>query len=647
MDDEVKRADLYLRAEYPHLITRIFKQRDGFYWIYINDYEDDFSKLEKEFGHSIKPLGTPVKITNILPTDFVQEIFPIKDTEIGENLHGLSLNIRDYRNLLTVKFPQINISYLESPNVEHKFVVYTDKIDNDKLKNEFIVFIKKSIPFEIVVVENLEEGMKKQKDKTEAMDKALSSIKTINPLAFSHLDGLDNPVMNVFPARQNKKKIPYEEKDEQLWFDNLSGMFSGSFTKSNIIDDIDKCNSCYIDYGTFQNVNIRNGIVLYDKIFVEPPIDFDRPSFCNTQKIKTDEITQLINENKLVFVLPQPYFRYDHDFLIELYNINPNCILSRRALSALIICDLVEINRKYFINTLNLSNCTYEISQIIQKLDENFEGINFYNALMWPQKALRSVLDVFLFGSTYRTAAFGINNLFMNIFSEGRKKEMELEFMVNSDKAHISSALNSHYFPHFADGKYSNRTVTSLMGNMLNLFKNSTTDGIQNYINNRKANLSKDIFSPINLIEVDEYISVSELSTIAKGYFSAGNFNSIISYLLSLQPDEMYKKINEYNQLVEKDINKKRNIATAINFSTSATIEAIGLFSQIPFFSVGISTGLKALKFAIDKTGIKNNEKIESIIGAFTKIGKKYDEKKAISFLSKINSVARLKKMYD
>jgi hypothetical protein len=642
MDEAVKRADLYLRTKYPHLITRIFKQKNGFYLIYISDYDGDFSKLEKEFDYSIKPIATPVKITNKIPIDFIHEIYPIKDTEIGADLHGLPLNIRDFRNLLTIKFPQINIIHLESPNTERKFVIYTDKINNEKIKNEFIDYIKKSIMFfEIVIIENLEEGMNKEKDETNARNKMLSSLRQDNPLAFSHLDGFDDPIMNVFPTRQNRKAIPYEERDEQLWFDKLNDMFLGTFTKSNIIGDIDKCNSCYIDYAIFQNVNIRNGIVLYDKIFIEPPVDSDRLSFCNDQKIKTDELIHLVKENKLVFVLPQPYFRYDFDFLIELYGINPNCILSRRALSALIICDLVEINKKYFINTLDIGNCIYEISQIVQKINGDFEKIDFYNTFMWPQRALRSVLEVLLFGSTYRTATFGINNLFMNIFSEERKKEIEFEFVVNADKAHISSALNSQYFPHFAEGKYSNRAVTSLMGNMLNLFKNSTTDGIQNYINNRQAYMAKNIFSPINLIEVDEYISVSELSTISQRYFSAANFNSIISYLLSFSPEEMNKKIKEYNQLVEKDINKKKNRATVIDFSTTAALDTIGLF--IPF----IGTGLKVLDVAIDKTGIKNNGKIESIREAFIKIGKKYDENKAVSFLSKINSVARLKKMYD
>jgi len=644
MNETVKRADLYLRAKYPHLITRIFKPKDGFYLIYVSNYEGDFSNLEKEFDHSIKPLGTPVIITQKMPIDFVQEIYPIKDTELGANLSGLPLNIRDFKNLLIIKFPEINIAHVHSPNAERKFIVYTDIINNDKLKNKFIDYIKESMMFfEIIIVENLEEGMKREKDETDARDKMLSSLKKDRPLVFSHLDGYDNPIMNVFPARQNRKVIPYEERDEQLWFDKLNEMFSGSFTKRNIISDIEKCNSCYIDYAIFQNVNIRNGIVLYDKIFVELPVDSDRRSFCNDQKIKTDEIIQLINENKLVFVLPQPYFRYDFDFLIELYNINPNCVLSRRALSALIICDLVEINRNYFINTLDIGNCIYEISQIIKNIDSNYEKIDFYNTLMWPKKALRSVLDIFLFGSTYRTATFGVNNLIVNMFSEERKKEAGFEFMVNADKVHISSALNSHYFPYFADDKYSNRTVTSLMGNILDLFKNSTTDGVQNYINNRHTLLSKGIFSPINLIEVDEYISISELSALSKKYSSPENFNSIISYLLSLPHEEMQKKIEEYNQLVKKDINKRKNISTAIDFSITAALDALSLIPYVCF----ISTGIKALNFAIDKAGIKNNKKIESIIGAFSKISQKHDENKTISFLSKINSVARLKRTYE
>ena len=647
MNEKVRRADLYLRARYPHLDTKIFKLSNGFYAILLNDFTGNFDDIQKEFDYAIKPITTPVTLYKNMPNNVEEELPIIKDTEIGDNFSGLPLTLPDLKYLLLAKFPMIEIIHLESYDRERKLNVYTNIIPDISIKERIIDFLYGlDIPMDFTIIENASDGIAKENDENEKRKAAFLSIPNKSPIAKVILDSFDDPIMRSLPTKLNKTRFIYEERDEQMWFEKLGEIYAGNFTKTNIRNGINTYSSCYIDYSLFNNVNIRNGIVLYDKIFIEPPVDSDIKTFCSIQKVNSDEIIQLCKENKVIFILPQPSFRYDFDFLNELYKINPNCILSRRALSALIICDLVEINKNYFIKTMGIADCVYEISEIIREIDKSYEKADLYNIFMWPQKALRSALEVFLFGSTYKVAVFGINNLFTDMLNEEQKKEIELEFVINSDKVHLSSALNSQYFPHFEnfEGKmYSNRTITSIMGNMLNFYKNSSFEKIKQYVIERGKIITDKSMLPVSLIEVDEYISVAEINTLSKTLFSSDNFNSILEYLHSLSSHDMEKKINEYNELVKKEINKRKNISSFIDFSLTAGMDALGPFIPIPF----VSTGLKIIESAIKRTGITKTKKIEKIREAFFKIGQNYDEKKAISFLSKINSVARLRKKYD
>ena len=641
MRESVRQSDLRLRAVYPHLETSIFKLNDIFYCILLKDFTGNFDDIVKNFDHNIKPIGIPVKLLKDKPEKVIEELPIIKDDEIGSNFSGLSLTLADINHLLIAKFPKVEIVHLETYDMERKMNVYTDNSLDDETKEIIINFLNTlDIQMEFHLIENKAEGMAKEEKKREERGKMLSSLDAIKPKARAFLDSLENQIMYSFPAKLNRKKIVFEERDEQMWFDKIGEIYSGNFTKQDIMNGINVSNSCYIDYTVFDNVNIRNGVVLYDRIFVEPPIEKNIKEFCFSQKVKSDEIIQLCKENKLAFILPQPGFRYDFDFFTELYNINPNCILSRRALSALIICDLVEINRNYFIKTLELSDSINEMTEVFKEIDKRCENFDIYSFFLWPQKALRTAFEVFLFGSTYKVAAFGVNNLFTVKLSDERKKEIELEFLINSNNVHLASALGSQYFPHFSGKEYSNQGVTSLMGNMLNLYKNSTTESLLSYLTGRQKLIENKPMLPVNLIEVNEYMNMTDLNSLSKRFFSPDNFGSILNYMLCLSPENMEKKIIEYNDLVEKEINRKRKLSSAVDLSVTATTDVIGLIpSMIPF----VGTGLKILNMVGKKVDLRKAKKIEKIAKALNTIGDVYDEKKAISFLSRINSVARLR----
>jgi len=250
MDERIRRTDLYLRARYPHLNTTIFRLSNGFYGILLNDFIGNFNELQKEFDRAIRPITTPVKLFENRPDSIEEELPVIKDYEIGNNFSGLPLTLSEVKYLLMAKFPMAEILHLEEFfDPDGKLNIYTDIILDENIKKDLINFLYSlDIPLKYYLIEDKIEGINRENNDREKREKMFSSIKEGNPLAMAYFDSLENPITSSLPTKLSKTKIIYEERDEQMLFDKLSDIYAGNFTKTDILNDINTSNSCYIDY---------------------------------------------------------------------------------------------------------------------------------------------------------------------------------------------------------------------------------------------------------------------------------------------------------------------------------------------------------------------------------------------------------------
>lgn len=642
-DKEILRCELYLRTKYPHLNTRILKLKNGCYTIYANNFPQPFSIFEKEFHYSIKPIATPVLLTENIPQHFEKEIFPLKDNEIVSDYSGMPLTVWQLQRLLQYKFPDIDIVFVNEDNQSRQILLYVRIIENPICRKKLEDFINSlELKISVKIIEDNKEidsalfKEKERKEKTKSLIQNNSDLKNID-------EQISNPVLNMLPLCQQKWHIKAEERDEELFFDQLEDIYKGKINRTDIAKIPDDSLNCYIDYAMpdCSNVNIRNGIVLYDKMFIDLPINKTIEEFCNEQKVKQKDLLELCDDGKVNFILTHPGFQYDKKFLDAIYSVAPDSIITRRTLSSLIIADLVEINRNYFINTVDgLLENSFEFAKLIAD-NLNKDKNEIYKFLTWPQMALRSSFETLLFNAPKRIASFGINNTFPDfskLFDKDKGANIEFEFMFNADKVHIASALNSVYFPYSEEnGKYTNRPTTSLMADRLNFYKNATVANGTEYLNDRNKILSgKQNILPIDIIDVNDYIPLQELQRFSDCFYTSSQFNSIFSFLAKQDVSERIKTIKIYNELVDKEINKKKKNKIGADFAINGALDAIGFV--VPFLGIG-NTALKlgAEKIGIDDTIRKNFEKTQKIM----KDGN-FNEKKAISFLAKINPVARL-----
>lgn len=607
-DGSVRRCDLNLRAEFPELKTRIFKLKSDFYMIYCNNVTQNFEELKEYFDQKVRFVGTPVKVTNDIPTEYDYELDPIKDKKIAENFEGMPFRTIDLLNLLSAEFPDIDFNKVIGNEGDNKIKIYIKPLSSNKDLEKLELYLEKMkpiVPFEII----------QEETKTKEL--------------------FENPATYIYSTNLFNNPAEYEKRDEALWFDNLEKIYEGEFKKSDLYFYNENNYTSFVDFSSFKNVNLRNQLFLYDETYLSIPIEKPIEYFCEEQKIKTDEIFELIEKNRINILLTQPISRYDTDFLDEVYSINSEAIVSRRAISSLVLSDLIEINNNYFINQMDLVNEIPTIAEIFSSIVETNPKY-IYELLSWPIKAVRNSLNVFDFGSPMKIGTIGVNNAIDEYISNKYKKNLEFEFVTSSPNIHIANALNATYFPYRNEG-FSDRFYTTMMGYMLNFFKNSSVNKLINY-NNIKNNQvhNKDLIDPVLLFEIDEYIPAKKFNNICQFINTPDRAQSLISYLSSLPEKERKNKIEEYNKEVEKNLEKE----DYLDLSYNAILDTAGIW--VPFLSTGIK-GIEIISNNLDIDISRINKIKEKMCNIFSSSNVDDDN---INFLTKINRVARLKQEY-
>ena len=441
-----------------------------------------------------------------------------------------------------------------------------------------------------------------------------------------------NPVLTILPAKWNSTNAEYEKKDEAFWFDNIKGIYNGTVTKESILGQRSQKNSCYIKYSSFSNVNIRNGILLFDHVYVELPFGISIKEFCTGQQISEEELISLVVQDRVTFVTNQPSDRMDYGFLDTIYKMKPEAVLSRRLLSALIIADLVEMNN----NCLISDECLPVLSpNLFAGLGEDVSK-KLYDLVTWPRRALRESFELLTFNSVSRISTLGVNNCFSIPDNVSNRDALELEFVMNSEFVHIASALNAFYFPFWAKN-YETKTQASLMYNMIRLFKCRSADELERHNMRIESSLKGGTSIPnLDILEVNEYPSVCEILQFSETYCTSKNLKTLFDYLDSFPIEERNEKIVEYNKSLSELKRKKAELSQSMDLGFSFLSE----FPGVPFLgTVAVIAKLGAGKF------VGKNEPLRNKLNEMRNLIKpdKPMDKQAARFLSQISPVARLR----
>ena len=249
-----RRIELGIRAKYPYLKTKIFQVSEYNFFIFVENTYDNFNQISKDFNHTIRFITAPVKLVNVVPSEFIKKIPIISDKDIPSKFEGLPMTIYQLSNHVECLHPGFVVSKVIENHEERKITI--------EIKGEINEEIKSDIKF------------------------TLSNLK--GPYTFEITDkgtqksilAPSNMVFEIASATSQKRlNSPYIDRDEELWFNNVEDIYQNKFRKDDLYFYDSSKTSCLVNFSVFQNSNLRNHLLLYDTVYCVLPLRDNMKSF--------------------------------------------------------------------------------------------------------------------------------------------------------------------------------------------------------------------------------------------------------------------------------------------------------------------------------------------------------------------------------
>ncbi|MBP2831795.1 hypothetical protein J8281_06300 [Aquimarina sp. U1-2] len=624
----VRKTDLLLRAEFPYLETTIYQKENEDFVIHLKNRKVDFQAVEHEFEKSIRPIFVPLKLSLKKPGGKSKIIAQLQDKDIPKGLQGVLMPKSKWADMLMSKFPNINFYKIsDEAGIVHIHIANYWIEDKNGKKYQFLNRFQEG---------KLVDFLKKHQSGVEFR---------------IHIDELEEPppqkhgfskddTSAYYCNRLGRNKPKYIQRDDSIWYDNVNRIFEGTFKKNNLFFLLEDEYACYIDFSIYPNVDLRYCILLYQRIFLTPPITKDIEEWFPKIGIKRAHFMELVRRERITIVLVQEVSCYDRKFLDEVYAINRNGLVTQRAVGSLQQCDIVETADNYIFGDGISAKELKFISDIVAKqgkMDASF----VFKSLAWPILAKRKSFDVLQSGGILSASVYGVNKIISNP-PNGNLSE-SAEYLVNrfSYAAHLSNAFNATYFPVRGEDGFTDAVYTESMGTLLNFYKSATMASFKNYVTGEQLLLKGSSFiNPIELFKMNDYISILELEEVLSKESIYPNSKRLIETLANLSQEEQTEKMQFYNQEVKKFLNAQIKANVIVDLTAQAFTTALGMSSGLP-------TGLAM--FILKLLSKKPLRRLSPVRGLMEKIDLAMNSNEAdienIHFLSKINRVAKFKEI--
>lgn len=618
---------MYLRGTFPELATTIYQIEAAQFLIYCEGVTGDFLVFQDTFDSSIRPITAPVRITNIIPVNYIRIISSISDFEVSRGFEGILMTKHSLLRLLLDKFPNVKFFKVDDSDgvVTISIASYREKI-GDTTYHRFL---------------NIHEQAK--------LDDFLQQLRYPAEFKVIEQDFGDDPDFEQVLKEEQKghaayandfirsTKIPFIERDKVLWTENVDKIFAGQFSKKDLYFYNAEDYSCYVDFSVFPNIDIRNHLFLFQTVYLTIPFETNIEEWLAASRIEKKEFIELIVRNRVKILLTQPERRYDLKFLYEVFEANPTAVISKRALAALEQIDIVEISDSYFFNDVDTIR---ELQSLCSIVSPNSEKAKFlYEMLVWPIKARRTSFEQLHRAELFLTSSFGVNKAIEGQYKLKSKRDVTFDLTVNSSPIHLASALNATYFPFTAEDGYTDKPYAEAMGKLLNFYKLFSPANIRSLVGMDK-NLHSGIqpILPIEIMEFNEYIPITELEDVLNKDAVFPESRRLIDTIAKLPVEDREAKIDYYNSVIRQKVNRRKKSENLIDIGKDLAADLIGAATQFALFGTSLSLLKIGRKYA------KGGKLITSITKKIENAIHTNPDEANIHYLMKINRVAKLKK---
>ncbi|ARN78887.1 hypothetical protein BST97_13310 [Nonlabens spongiae] len=621
----VRKTDLNLRAEFPELQTIIYQVEDDSFVIQIKNRKVDYHKIEAEFEKSIKPILVPINLSRKKPKEKFKILSSLEDVDIPKGLQGVLMPKFRWADMLMSKFPGINFYKIsDEPGVVNIHIANYWYQSNSMKKYQFLTKNQK---------EDLVEFLKNYKSGIDFriyVDELDSA---------SDHNGHSKDGSSTYYCNRVARNIPkFVQRDESLWYDNVDSIFESNFKKKQLFFYNQNEYSCYADFSVYPNIDLRYFLLLYQRIYLSPPIDNNLGDWFKAHSMSRAEFIELIIRERITILLVQDVSRYDTDFLNEVFSLKPDAIVSKRAIACLQQCDIIETSDNYlFGDGVSIKEMKF-VSEMLSKYMKT-DASSLFKTLAWPVVARRKSFDVLQIGGVLSASVYGVNKIISNPPETNISEASEFMLNVFSYASHLSSSLNATYFPVRGKDGFTDATYTEQMGTLLNFYKKATVEGLKNFVEGQQYLIKGNTFiEPIQLLKINDYPPILEFEDVLNKELVFPSSKRLMETLANLNGEEQQRKIKMYNDEINKFLGTQEKTGLVLDLGTQTLNIAIGLASGVP---TGPLTSLLKL---MSKKPMK---RLNPVRGLLEKVelamNQNEEDTRNIHFLSRINRVAKLK----
>jgi hypothetical protein len=423
----VRRADVALRALYPQLTTRIFEVAPHKYEIVFDRELLDANAINDVFQKSVRPATVWIELSNIAPSSFIHELAPIEDVDISLGFEGCPFSWPDIESILLSRHPDLP-RFAEIPNQNNPIKILFSQPLSAEQQEKVRTFMSGCLPdwpIEIGVSKIMDTGHGEPRARPAKID------------------------IEVRSSRLRSRAPSFVRDDEEFWFANVDMLFQGRLASQISAATENAGTACYLDCSSFPQIDLRQAILLYDTIYLTPPITESSASsipFWEQQALTREDFLHLIEIGRVRLLLTQPEERSDPAFLAAAHERNPSGIIGRLRSAAIMVSDIIATADEYTLAAPQLRPAISELSTRIAK-ETGDAGDVINRLLLWPLHARRTCLQPLMTRGLMGVAAFSQGTILAGQIRVASGRNFDLEAIVTNNAVHIAHVLNATFIP--------------------------------------------------------------------------------------------------------------------------------------------------------------------------------------------------------
>ncbi len=581
----------------------------------------DALQYADEFANKFRPITVQVSISNEIPSAGL-EIPSIGDDDIASNLEGFHLSRSDMEVCIAGLFPNAPpINFCDNIGPRNFEIGFETELSKD-LAEGIQAFVEPHLRGLSVAI-----TIRRPEPKVE-MSKQVRSM-TANDFK---------------PFRQRLGVPQFVKEEEEWWFGNLDRIARGYVTPRSFSITEDAGMACYIHGTAFPQIDLRQALLAFDTIYLEPPLCEDEnlsglPSFWTSQSINRDDLLRLIEKDRVRLIHSQPEERGDLGLLREAREANPKGVIGRRMTAALMFSDIVETANEYRLSQDDLESDVLELIKRLADIHKAPLG-EVARSVLCPNYMRRLAVENLTRQGTMGSTSFDQGRLFGEVIQRVRGKEVLIESYMFGQCIQTAHTLNATYIPHTPHDSYVESWINpmALMGDRLNFYRSMSTRLTAAWATNQRGIESRRIvLPPIPLFDFDRSAPIDDILLFTSRPSIRRKGRSLVARVSELPEEERASEMSRLQKkLYELGVkNERREMSTSF-LDASLTLADYAASTALFPFTAGW-TMLKAMIHAARRSPSLDRF-LDSLEADLSRPGN--DD---LHFLSKISRVAKIK----